>query len=133
MNFTVAPSKAGRFAVAGLNGLTWISSAIVVGITGYFLNEYPHDQHLIFEMCIVSHMSQDITPPATSNSSTSPPSSSVSGSPLSSSPSSAATSFTTHLSTLSSRTYGSLLSSSRPRTIMRASANSMRRLVDLAI
>jgi hypothetical protein len=52
MNFTVAPSKAGRFAVAGLNGLTWISSAIVVGITGYFLNEYPHDQHLIFEMCI---------------------------------------------------------------------------------
>lgn len=61
MNFTVAPSKAGRFAVAGLNGLTWISSAIVVGITGYFLNEYPHDQHLIFEMCIVSHMSQNIS------------------------------------------------------------------------
>ena len=46
--------KALRLAVAGCNALTWLSSAIVVGITGYFLNKYPHDQHLIFEMCIVS-------------------------------------------------------------------------------
>ncbi|OAL43931.1 hypothetical protein IQ07DRAFT_592729 [Pyrenochaeta sp. DS3sAY3a] len=45
-------SKVARFAVAGCNGFAWISSAIVVGITGYFLNEYPHDQHLIFEIVI---------------------------------------------------------------------------------
>ncbi|CAO2652292.1 Nn.00g005750.m01.CDS01 [Neocucurbitaria sp. VM-36] len=45
-------TKAARIAVAGCNALTWISSAIVVGITGYFLNKYPHDQHLIFEMVI---------------------------------------------------------------------------------
>jgi len=45
-------SKTALLAVAGCNALTWISSAIVVGITGYFLNKYPHDQHLIFEIVI---------------------------------------------------------------------------------
>lgn len=40
-------------AVVGVsNLLIWISSAIVVGITGYFLNKYPHDQHLTFEIVI---------------------------------------------------------------------------------
>ncbi|KAF2029959.1 hypothetical protein EK21DRAFT_66733 [Setomelanomma holmii] len=52
MKFTVSPTKACRFTVAALNGLVWISSIIVVGITGYFLKKYSHDQHLIFEMCI---------------------------------------------------------------------------------
>ncbi|PSN64549.1 hypothetical protein BS50DRAFT_636708 [Corynespora cassiicola Philippines] len=32
--------------------ITWASSAIVVGITAYFLNDFPHDQHLIFEIVI---------------------------------------------------------------------------------
>ena len=54
MVFNIVPSKVLRLAVAGSNAMTWISSVIVVGITGYFLNDYPHDQHLIFEMCIVS-------------------------------------------------------------------------------
>ncbi|KAF1840344.1 uncharacterized protein K460DRAFT_360033 [Cucurbitaria berberidis CBS 394.84] len=45
-------TKAARIAVAGCNALTWVSSVIVVGITGYFLQKYPHDQHLIFEMII---------------------------------------------------------------------------------
>lgn len=53
---TLFSSKVARFAVAGCNALTWISSVIVVGITGYFLNDYPHDQHLIFEMVIVSEI-----------------------------------------------------------------------------
>ncbi|KAF1979559.1 hypothetical protein BU23DRAFT_445850, partial [Bimuria novae-zelandiae CBS 107.79] len=30
------------------------SSIIVVGITGYFLKAYPHEQHFIFEMVISS-------------------------------------------------------------------------------
>lgn len=54
MAITIVPSKTLRLIVAGCNALAWLSSAIVVGITGYFLNEYPHDQHLIFEMVIVS-------------------------------------------------------------------------------
>ncbi|OAK99426.1 might be a transmembrane protein [Phaeosphaeriaceae sp. SRC1lsM3a] len=52
MPFTIFASRALRIAVAGCNLMTWISSIIVVGITGYFLKAYPHDQHLIFEMCI---------------------------------------------------------------------------------
>ncbi|KAF2821639.1 hypothetical protein CC86DRAFT_358589 [Ophiobolus disseminans] len=52
MAFKIVPSKALRLTVAGCNAMAWISSIIVVGITGYFLKKYPHDQHLIFEMCI---------------------------------------------------------------------------------
>lgn len=44
--------KAAGIAVAFCNALTWISSIIVAGITGYFLKKYPHDQHLIFEIVI---------------------------------------------------------------------------------
>ncbi|KAF2267448.1 hypothetical protein CC78DRAFT_541688 [Lojkania enalia] len=46
------PSGASKFILSFAHCLTWISSAIVVGITGYFLNNYDHDQHLIFEMVI---------------------------------------------------------------------------------
>jgi hypothetical protein len=60
MVFNIVPSKALRLTVAGCNAMTWISSVIVVGITGYFLNDYPHDQHLIFEMCIVSFFPQSL-------------------------------------------------------------------------
>lgn len=45
-------SRTSRSAVGLCNLLTWISSAIVTGITAYFLNKYPHDQHLIFEIVI---------------------------------------------------------------------------------
>ncbi|KAJ4375767.1 hypothetical protein N0V83_001043 [Neocucurbitaria cava] len=41
-----------RYSVAACNALTWISSAIVVGITSHFINDYPHDQHLIYELVI---------------------------------------------------------------------------------
>jgi len=34
--------------------MIWASSAIVVGITGYFLKNYAHDQHLIFQMVIAA-------------------------------------------------------------------------------
>jgi hypothetical protein len=34
--------------------LTWISSAIVVGITGYFLDNYAHGTHLIYEITIAA-------------------------------------------------------------------------------
>ncbi|KAF2711382.1 hypothetical protein K504DRAFT_427737 [Pleomassaria siparia CBS 279.74] len=34
--------------------LTWASSGIVVGITAYFLNNFPHDQHLTFEIIIAA-------------------------------------------------------------------------------
>ncbi|KAF2659515.1 hypothetical protein K491DRAFT_590933 [Lophiostoma macrostomum CBS 122681] len=34
--------------------LTWVSSAIVVGITGYFLNNYAHGTHLIYEVTIAA-------------------------------------------------------------------------------
>jgi len=46
--------KAARLAVGACNALTWLSSAIVVGITGYFLKKYPHDLHLIFEIVIAA-------------------------------------------------------------------------------
>ncbi|KAF2244842.1 hypothetical protein BU26DRAFT_434127 [Trematosphaeria pertusa] len=40
--------------VAGCNLITWLSSAVVVGITGHFLDDFTHDQHLIFEMVIAA-------------------------------------------------------------------------------
>jgi hypothetical protein len=47
------PAGATKIVLAFSHFMVWISSAIVVGITGYFLNDYAHDQHLIFEMTIV--------------------------------------------------------------------------------
>ncbi|KAF2115361.1 might be a transmembrane protein [Lophiotrema nucula] len=46
------PSGAAKVALAGSHFMVWVSSTIVVGITGYFLNDYAHDSHLIFEMVI---------------------------------------------------------------------------------
>jgi hypothetical protein len=46
------PANLAKIALSASHFMTWISSAIVVGITGYFLNNYAHDQHLIFEMVI---------------------------------------------------------------------------------
>lgn len=43
-----------KFIVAGCNFIVWVSSVIVVGITGKFLNDYDHDQHIIFEMVIAA-------------------------------------------------------------------------------
>lgn len=48
------PTGGVKLVLAASHLMTWISSAIVVGITAYFLNDYPHDQHLIFEIVIVS-------------------------------------------------------------------------------
>lgn len=45
-------SRTSRIAVGLCNFMTWASAAIVTGITGYFLNNYRHDQHLIFQICI---------------------------------------------------------------------------------
>ncbi|KAF2640168.1 hypothetical protein P280DRAFT_469872 [Massarina eburnea CBS 473.64] len=36
------------------NFMVWASSGIVVGITAFFLDKYPHDQHLIFELVIAA-------------------------------------------------------------------------------
>lgn len=55
--------KSLRLAIAACNFTTWLSSAIIVGITGYFLAHYPHDQHLIFEMCIVRLSPRSQSPP----------------------------------------------------------------------
>jgi hypothetical protein len=39
-------------ALAASHFMVWISSVIVVGITGYFLKNFVHGQHLIYEMVI---------------------------------------------------------------------------------
>jgi len=54
MRNPIAASKNLRFAVAASNALTWISSAIVVGITGYFLNNYQRDLHLTYQIIIAA-------------------------------------------------------------------------------
>lgn len=41
-----------KVVLTSSHALAWISSAIVTGITGYFLNNYGHTQHLIFEIVI---------------------------------------------------------------------------------
>lgn len=48
------PAGAAKLLVGASHLLTWISSVIVVGITGYFLNNYAHDQHLIYEIVIAA-------------------------------------------------------------------------------
>ena len=42
-----------RSLLVTLHFLTWASSAIVVGITAYFLHHFEHGQHLIYEIVIV--------------------------------------------------------------------------------
>ncbi|KAF2000614.1 hypothetical protein P154DRAFT_522502 [Amniculicola lignicola CBS 123094] len=49
LSCSISISKA---VVVGSHFLVWISSAIVAGITAYFLNDFPHDTHLVFEMVI---------------------------------------------------------------------------------
>ncbi|KAH7119099.1 hypothetical protein B0J11DRAFT_536033 [Dendryphion nanum] len=41
-----------KVLLSGSHLLAWLSSAIVTGITAYFLNNYAHDLHLIYEICI---------------------------------------------------------------------------------
>lgn len=53
--------KIACFAIAGCNATTWISSIIVIDITGYFLRDYPRDQHLTYEMVIVRIESKILT------------------------------------------------------------------------
>jgi len=50
----IAFSAGTKPIVAASNFMVWASSAIVAGITGYFLNNYAHDQHLIYQVTIVS-------------------------------------------------------------------------------
>jgi len=51
---TTIPSGTARILLAGSHFLTWVSSVIVVGITGYFLKNYAHDEHLIYEIVITA-------------------------------------------------------------------------------
>ncbi|KAF2478281.1 uncharacterized protein BDR25DRAFT_9535 [Lindgomyces ingoldianus] len=48
------PAGTSRLLLACSHFMTWASSAIVVGITGYFLNDFDHNQHLIFWIVIAA-------------------------------------------------------------------------------
>ncbi|KAF2746963.1 hypothetical protein M011DRAFT_72408 [Sporormia fimetaria CBS 119925] len=45
-------NKVVRFLVSASNFVVFASAAIVVGITGYFLKNFTHDHHLIYEIII---------------------------------------------------------------------------------
>lgn len=53
-NASTTPASVPKGLISAFHFMIWASSAIVVGITGYFLKNFPHDQHLIFQMVIVS-------------------------------------------------------------------------------
>ncbi|KAF2734731.1 hypothetical protein EJ04DRAFT_552485 [Polyplosphaeria fusca] len=46
------PSSITKVLLCFCHFMTWASAAIVVGITGYFLNNYTHDRSLIYEIVI---------------------------------------------------------------------------------
>lgn len=43
-----------KFLVSIFHALAWISSIIVMGITAYYIRNYPNDMHLVYELVIVS-------------------------------------------------------------------------------
>ena len=49
----LAPTVA-KPIIAASHFMTWASSAIVVGITGYFLKNFAHGTHLIYEIVIAA-------------------------------------------------------------------------------
>jgi hypothetical protein len=53
-------TKSSRAGLSASHFMIWASSAIVVGITGYFLSKYNHDGHLIYQMVIVCVLLVDI-------------------------------------------------------------------------
>jgi len=46
------PRSVAKAIVGGSHAMTWISSVIVMGITAYFINKYPHDRSTIYELVI---------------------------------------------------------------------------------